>query len=124
MSPSPLALLAQIELARPQAQYPEAWRAAFQYVQRALAIDAAHEKALLCRAQVHERAGNLVHAIRDLKRLVARNPMHVEAARELRLVEMRWRNGALGPSGRRADGEMSDEPDTNGATFVNQLLKR
>jgi len=70
-------------------------------VEQALALinpaierDPDNVKALWYRAQLHKKAGKETHAIRDCKRILQIKPQHVDAARELRVYEMRRRTGA------------------------------
>ena len=57
-------------------------------------------KALWFRAQLHKKAGKEPQAMRDCKRILQIKPQHVDAARELRVYEMRRRTGSPPDSGR------------------------
>lgn len=57
-------------------------------------------KALWYRAQLYKKAGKEVLAMRDCKRILQIKPQHVDAARELRVFEMRKRTGSPPDSGR------------------------
>jgi tetratricopeptide (TPR) repeat protein len=57
-------------------------------------------KALWYRAQLHKKAGKETLAMRDCKRILQIKPQHVDAARELRVFEMRKRTGSPPDSGR------------------------
>jgi tetratricopeptide (TPR) repeat protein len=57
-------------------------------------------KALWFRAQLHKKVGKEREAMRDCKRILQIKPQHVDAARELRVYEMRRRTGSPPDSGR------------------------
>jgi tetratricopeptide (TPR) repeat protein len=59
-------------------------------------------KALWYRAQLHKKAGKESQALRDCKRILQVKPQHVDAAREMRVFEMRRRTGA--PDSSRGGG--------------------
>jgi len=57
-------------------------------------------KALWYRAQLYKKAGKESQALRDCKRILQVKPSHVDAAREVRVFEMRRRTGSPPDSGR------------------------
>ncbi len=72
----------------------ETLRAAVQLLDRAVNRDRDCERALYYRGLLHKRLDNAAHAFRDFARVVALNPKHVDAHREIRIFEMRARNGS------------------------------
>lgn len=55
----------------------------------ALAQSPNYDKALFYRAELYKRSGMVEQAVKDYKRVVALKPNHIDAAREVRLFEMR-----------------------------------
>jgi len=67
--------------------------------------DAKCERALLTRGQLHKRLDHAAKAQADFQRVVELNPKNVDAAREVRLYEMRKERAGGGPAaGARASG--------------------
>ena len=71
---------------------------------RAIKLQPEHEKANLCKAQVFKRLGRKREALELFKRVVAVNSHNVEAAREVRLAQMRSQSQPPGAAGRRDSG--------------------
>jgi tetratricopeptide (TPR) repeat protein len=59
------------------------------YIDKAIRVDKRHEKAHFTRGMILKRLGRTVEAIRHFKAVADMNPKNVEAAREVRLAEMR-----------------------------------
>jgi hypothetical protein len=64
-------------------------RPLIQKLDRIIGDDPHCEEALFWRATLMKRIGNEDGATRDFRRVVALNPRHIDAAREVRLAEMR-----------------------------------
>lgn len=79
-----------------------------------LAGDPECARALYYRGMLHKRLGRPDRAARDFRKVVRLEPRHVEAARELRLHEMRSRGGAAEPpppsSRRESTKVLSQQP--------------
>jgi hypothetical protein len=67
----------------------QAVRAALPILDRTINGDMQCVRALFYRAMIHKRLGNVANAYRDFARIVAIDPKHVEATREVRIHEMR-----------------------------------
>lgn len=76
---------------------------------------ATHERASYTRALTLKRLGRDQEALELLKRLLERNPRHLEAAREVRLFEMRARDAGKQPS-----AITTKAPDSSG--FLSKLF--
>jgi len=72
----------------------DALRAALPLLDKAVNTDRTCERASYYRGVVHRRLGNVPAAFRDFTRVVQLDPHHVDAQRELRLIEMRARKGS------------------------------
>lgn len=66
-------------------------RAALSLLDRAITNDAQCARALFYRAMLHKRLGSTTNAYRDFTRVVALDPRHVDATREIRIHEMRMK---------------------------------
>jgi hypothetical protein len=76
----------------------ETLAAALPLLDAAIKLDAYCERAHYYRGVLHKRLGNGTAAFRDFTRTLQMNPKHVDAEREVRIMEMRARKG----SGERA----------------------
>jgi hypothetical protein len=72
----------------------ETLRAALPVLDKAVNGDRLCERAHYYRGIVHKRLGGNAAAFRDFTRVVALNPKHVDAQREIRIFEMRARKGS------------------------------
>lgn len=77
-------------------------RAAIIALDKAITNDRYCERAFYYRGMVSKKLGNVIAAFRDFSRTVQLNPKHVDAEREVRLMEMRARRG----SGEHALGDL------------------
>jgi tetratricopeptide (TPR) repeat protein len=66
-------------------------RASIAKLDRAAAADRLCERTYYYRGMIAKRLGNVPNAMRDFARAVQLNPKHVDAQRELRVIEMRAR---------------------------------
>lgn len=69
-------------------------RAALPVLDKAVNGDRTCERASYYRGVVHKRLGNITAAFRDFTRVVQLDPRHIDAQRELRIIEMRARKGS------------------------------
>ena len=120
-----LALLAWIEAQRPENQNPVGRRQRIALLDHALTLDASCERAYFYRAQLHRALDNHPAAYRDFRSASRLSPRNVEAAREVRIYEMRGFRTASSPS---IDPRKSTpSPGSTRATpqsFLNRLLKK
>lgn len=72
----------------------DAFRAALPLLDKAVNTDRTCERASYYRGVVHKRLGNVPAAFRDFTRVVQLDPHHIDAQRELRIIEMRARKGS------------------------------
>jgi len=82
-------------LASPPNASPEIVSEAIIALGRALRLDVRCERAYFYRAELRRRLGALDLAMADYRRVVALDPRHVPAMRQIRLYEMRVRNGDI-----------------------------
>lgn len=94
-SATALALLAGILVSRADSKEADALREALGMVTRALQLDAECAAAHHQRGQIFKRFGDHAAAFRSFRRAVAADPQHVESQREIRVYEIRIRNGTL-----------------------------
>jgi hypothetical protein len=66
-------------------------RAALPILDRSVNRDTDGVRAHFYRAMIHKRLGNVANAYRDFARVVALDPKHVDATREVRIYEMRMK---------------------------------
>jgi curved DNA-binding protein CbpA len=93
-----LALLAWIESQKPEAQSKSATLVNIETLTKAIAMSEKCERAFLYRGYLYKRAENLRAAFRDFETVTELNPRNIEAAREVRLFNMRGRTSGAPPS--------------------------
>jgi hypothetical protein len=98
-----MALLAWIEAQRPSNQDEAATKTRIAMLDRAISYNGQCDEAYYYRAKLYARINNPMACLRDLRRVAQLNPKHQEAVRELRIYEMRARNGTL-DDGRKNSG--------------------
>ncbi|MFO0677346.1 MAG: tetratricopeptide repeat protein [Polyangiaceae bacterium] len=98
--PEYLALLGHLEFQRPASESPHAAKTAMALLDRALRLDKHCEKAWFYRGHVQKKLGNADAAAESFRRAARLNPYNIDAMREVRLHEMRVRNGSIPPSSR------------------------
>jgi tetratricopeptide (TPR) repeat protein len=84
-----LAMLAWLTAQKPENQTPERTQECIQLLDKAVSLNERCEKALLWRGMLLKRNGSGHTAMKDFKAVVELNPRNIDAARELRLHEMR-----------------------------------
>jgi DnaJ-domain-containing protein 1 len=92
-----IALSAWVLASHPHAA-PDVVSEAITALGRAIRLDGHCETAFFYRAELRRRSGALELAIGDYRRVVALDPRHVAAMREVRVYEMRVRNGTIRPA--------------------------
>jgi hypothetical protein len=91
--PDAIALLAWIGTACGEAN-TEVLEASVAQLDRAVNTDKDCDRAYYYRGVLHKRLGMTAAAVRDFARALQLNPKHLEAAREVRIAEMRARKGS------------------------------
>lgn len=133
-----LALLAWVEALRPENQTKEATEAKIRMLDKAISLSEMCERAFFYRGLLHKRLDRAQHAMRDFKTAVDLNPRNLDAAREVRLYNMR--TGAQktakassppksAPRTSQAPGGTSMRPgkptsDRPGNSFLDRLFKK
>lgn len=87
--------------------------------QKALELDPANELAHLSRAQILKRQGRAEEALSHFRKVVEINPQNLEAARELRLAEMRSKSLAA-----QNRGPSTKPPPANPKALLDKLFKK
>jgi hypothetical protein len=90
-NPEAVALLAWIDALKPEHQTPDQQRIRLELIERAANAAPGSTFVLYCRASMRKRFGDEAGAVRDLTRILQIDAQHVEAKRELRLIEIRQR---------------------------------
>jgi curved DNA-binding protein CbpA len=101
-----LALLAWIEALKPENQEEARTTASIAKINAAIKLNAKCERAFFYRGMLHKRLNSEIPAVRDFRRAAELNPHNIDAAREVRIYEMRSGGGKPGSKG-GADGEKS-----------------
>ncbi len=84
-----LALLAWLESMKPENQTPKGSLERIAMLDRAVQLNQNCERAYFYRGMLHKKLSNAPSAMRDFRRAAELNPRNVDAAREVRLFEMR-----------------------------------
>jgi curved DNA-binding protein CbpA len=87
--PDYVALMAWLTSLKPENQSAEKTAASIRMLDKAIAMNGRCEKALYWRGMLYKRAGKIDLASKDFKRVVEINPRNIDAAREVRLHQMR-----------------------------------
>jgi tetratricopeptide (TPR) repeat protein len=106
--PDYVALLAWLTALKPENQSPEKTLASIKTLDKAIAMNGRCEKALYWRGMLHKRIGKIELASKDFKRVVEINPRNIDAAREVRLHQMRGRRGSAPPPAPARSGGADD----------------
>ncbi|MGA2449235.1 MAG: DnaJ domain-containing protein [Polyangiaceae bacterium] len=111
------ALLAWIVSLKPENQSPEKTLECIRMLDEAVFISERCEKAFYWRGLLYKRMGKNDAAIRDFKRATDLNPHNIDAAREVRLYQMRSGRGGTGsapPAQRSSMPHKADPPPKPG----------
>lgn len=122
------AMVAWLTALKPEYQSPEKTRECIQMLDRAIAMSDKCEKAFFWRGALYKRLGRGARAIRDFRTAADLNPRNIDAAREVRLHQMRGGRSSSKPpqaSSTRPSPlpPKSDEPAKPGGLF-GRLFKK
>ena len=111
--PDYVALLAWLVTLKPENQSPEKTLLSIQMLERAIAMSERCEKAYNWRGMLYKRLGKTDLAVKDFKRAVDLNPRNIDAAREVRLYNMRGgrRSSKPPPAQTRSSSPSPPKPD-------------
>ena len=111
--PDYVALLAWLVALKPENQSPEKTLLSIQMLERAIAMSERCEKAYNWRGMLYKRLGKTDLAVKDFKRAVDLNPRNIDAAREVRLYNMRGgrRSSKPPPAQTRSSSPSPPKPD-------------
>lgn len=82
-----------------------------------IAKEPRYERALFCRGMLLKRSGRSDRALRDFRLVAEINPKNIDAAREVRIAEMRKRAGGTADAGKDKDKDA-------GGGFLGRLFKK
>jgi tetratricopeptide (TPR) repeat protein len=95
--PDYLAMFAWLLALKPENQSLEKTLESIRMLDKAVSMNDLCEKAYYWRGMLHKRVGRTDMATRDFKRVVDLNPRNIDAAREVRLHQMRGGRGSNPP---------------------------
>jgi len=118
------AMLAWLIALKPESQSAERTLDCIKMLDRAVAMSARCERAFFSRAMLYKRLGKADLAAKDFKKVVDLNPRNIDAAREVRLYQMRagGRSSAPPPTARGAPAGKPEEPAKGG--LFGRLFKK
>jgi tetratricopeptide (TPR) repeat protein len=106
--PDYLALTAWLTALKPESQSPEKTLSCIKMLDKAIAMNARCEKGLYWRGMLYKRLGKIEQATKDFKRVTELNPRNIDAAREVRLHNMRGGRGSTPPPPPAKSGGQED----------------
>jgi curved DNA-binding protein CbpA len=120
------AFLAWLLALKPEYQSPEKTAECIAMFDRAIAISAKCERAYFWRGMLHKRLGKNDAAFLDFRRAVDLNPRNIDAAREVRLHQMRTGKAVTGGSSTTlpAVTRPSSKPPQPPPGFLGRLFKK
>ena len=92
-----MALFAWLNALKPENQSPEKTQESIKMLDKAASLSNRCEKAYYWRGMLYKRLGRNDMAAKDFKRVVDLNPRNIDAAREVRLHQMRGGGGSTPP---------------------------
>ena len=124
--PDYVALLAWLVSLKPENQSPEKTTQAIQMLERAIGMNDRCEKAYHWRGMLFKRLGKMDLAVKDFKRAVELNPRNIDAAREVRLYNMRGgrRSSKPPPAPRRSSPAPPKPEDSEKPGIFGRLFKK
>lgn len=122
--PDYLALLAWLGAMKPENQSPSATLSHIQKLDKAIALSKNCERAYFYRGMLHKRLNNSGPAVRDFRKAAELNPRNIDAAREVRLHEMRSQKGSIPPPQSGRPGAAKSESTKPGGIFGNLFNKK
>jgi hypothetical protein len=102
---------------KPENQSPDKTVECIRMLDEAVFLSDRCEKAFYWRGLLHKRIGKNEVAVRDFKRAMELNPHNIDAAREVRLYQMRVGRGGVGsapPGPRTSTPHKADPPPKPG----------
>ncbi|MFO0674990.1 MAG: DnaJ domain-containing protein [Polyangiaceae bacterium] len=110
-----IAMVAWLESLKPDNQSPNATMRCIADLDRAIDMNPRSERSYWWRGQLHKRMQNVNAASKDFRKVVDLNPRNIDAAREVRLFEMRRGRTsapppASTPASRNPNGRTSQAP--------------
>jgi Tfp pilus assembly protein PilF len=120
------ALLAWLVALKPENQSPEKTLECVRMFDKAIQLSNRCEKAYFWRAMLNKRLGKNDAALRDFRRVSDMNPRNIDAAREVRLYQMRG-TGASSPAPPKRSSPTPPKPDEPGAkagSLLGRLFKK
>jgi tetratricopeptide (TPR) repeat protein len=112
--PDYVALMAWLMALKPESQSPEKTLFCIKTLDKAIAMNARCEKAVYWRGMLYKRLGRIELASKDFKRVAEINPRNIDAAREVRLYNMRVGGRASSPPPPAARPGSPEEPQKGG----------
>lgn len=114
--PDYLAMLAWLLALKPENQSPEKTIPSVQMLERAIAMNEKCERAYFWRGMLFKRLARNDLAVKDFKRAVDLNPHNIDAAREVRLYNMRGgaRGSSKPPAATKRSSPSPPKPDDPG----------
>jgi Tfp pilus assembly protein PilF len=122
-----VAMLAWLVALKPENQSPEKTMESIRMLDRAVSMGGRGEKAFYWRGMLYKRLGKIDHATKDFRRVVEINPRNIDAAREVRLHNMRGARGSTPPPPRATAGAPKPEKkpeETAKAGLFGRLFKK
>jgi tetratricopeptide (TPR) repeat protein len=121
--PDYLAMLAWLTALKPESQSVDKTLECIKMLDRAVAMSERCERALFSRAMLYKRLGKGDLATKDFKRVVDLNPRNIDAAREVRLHQMRGGRPSVPPPAARGTPAGKAEEPAKGGLF-GRLFKK
>jgi tetratricopeptide (TPR) repeat protein len=112
--PDYLAMLAWLEASKPANQSPEKTLECIRMLDRAASMGGRSEKAFYWRGLLYKRLGKIDMATKDFRRVAEMNPRNIDAAREVRLQQMRGARGSTPPPPRASPGGQKQDDASKG----------
>ena len=122
--PDYLALLAWLEAQKPESQTPERTLECIKMLDRATSMSARCEKAFYWRGMLYKRLGKADLANKDFRRVVDLNPRNIDAAREVRLQNMRGGRASTPPPPKARTGPPKTEEAPPKGGLFGRLFKK
>jgi tetratricopeptide (TPR) repeat protein len=121
--PDYVAMLAWLTSLKPENQGPEKTMACIEQLGSAIKLSERCEKAYFWRAMLYRRLGKDDLAVRDFRIVIELNPRNIDAAREVRLYQMRGGKGS-NPPPRRNSPPPQKGTDTSQKGLFGRLFKK
>ena len=116
------AMLAWLIALKPESQSGDKTMECIKMLDRAVALSDRCERAFFNRAMLYKRLGKLDLAAKDFRRVVDLNPRNIDAAREVRLHQMRGGRASVPPPAHKSPAGKTEEPAKGG--LFGRLFKK